>query len=162
MTILPEYLRAFYEAAKAASPPGRRIQVWDDPEAYEAVSGRCPTPDPFQTPEAAVPFKPTNIARLKWQFEVATRDPMTGEPYMDFDTDEPIQLFDKFVVFDVFHYMNTVIPQGFGTDAANTQQLRAALFNDYKREFVDGGLQPSLQRLNAPARRSKRRSRSRN
>lgn len=38
--------------------------------------------------------------------------------------------------------MNTVIPQGFGTDAANTPQLRAKLLNDYKREFVDGSLQP--------------------
>lgn len=86
---------------------------------------------------------------------------MTGEPYTDFETEEPIQLFDKFVVFDVFHYMNTVIPEGFGTDAANTRQLRTALFNDYKREFVDGRLQPSLQRMKAPERRSKRRSRSR-
>lgn len=163
-TIMPEYLRAFYEAAKAASasPPGQRIQVWDDLEAYEAVSGRCPTPKPFQTPEAAVPFKPSNIARLKWQFEVATRDPMTGEPYADFETGEPIELFDKFVVFDVFHYMNTVIPEGFGTDVANTQRLRAELFNDYKREFVDGRLQPSSQRQIAPSRRSKRRPRSRN
>lgn len=162
MTILPEYLRAFYEAAKAASPAGQRIQLWDDLEAYEAVSGRCPTPGQFDTPEAAVPFRPSNIARLRWQFEVATRDPMTGEPYADFETDEPIQLFDKFLIFDVFHYMNTVIPDGFGNHAGNTQQLRAALFNDYKREFVDGGLQPSLQRLSTPERRPKRRARSRN
>jgi hypothetical protein len=161
-TILPEYPRAFYEAAKAASSPGQPIQLWDDMEAYEAVSGRCPTPKPFQTPEAAQPFKPSNIARLKWQFEVAMRDPTTNEPYADFETGEPIQLFDKLVVFDVFHYMNTVIPEGFGTDAANTQQLRASLFNDYKHEFVDGRLQPFPQRLKAPARHSKRRSRSRN
>ena len=161
-TIMPEYLRAFYEAAKAASPPGQRIQVWNDLEAYETVSERCPTPKPFQTPEAAVPFKPTNIARLKWQFEVATRDPMTGEAYTDFDTDEPIQLFDKFVVFDVFHYMNTVIPQGFGTDAANTQQLRTTLFNDYKREFVDGSFNPPLRELKAPAAPPERRTSPRN
>ena len=159
--ILPEYLRAFYEAAKAASIPSRRIQVWNDVEAFETVSGRCPTPRQFQTPEAALPFKPTNINRLKWQFEVATRDPMTNAPYVDFDTDQPIQLFDKFVVFDVFHYMNTVVPEGFGTDAANTRQLRTTLFNDYKHEFVDKKFQPSFQELKAPERRPKRRSRSR-
>lgn len=35
-----QFLRAFYEAAKSASPPGQRLQVWDDVKAYEVVSGR--------------------------------------------------------------------------------------------------------------------------
>jgi hypothetical protein len=159
--IMPEYLRAFYEAAKAAGTPSHPVQLWDDVEAYETVSGRCPTPKQFDQPEASLPFKPSNITRLKWQFDVATLDPMTGQPYVDFETDQPIQLFDRFVVFDSFHYMNTVIPQGYGTDAANTQQLRTALFNDYKREFVDGSGPTLFQGPKTPARKHRRRARSR-
>lgn len=159
--VLPEYLRAFYDAARAAGTPPQGIQIWDDVEAYETVSGGCPTPRQSDTPEAAQPFKPSNINRLKWQFDVATHDPQTGEPYVD-ETGRPIQLFGKFVVFDVFHYMNTVIPQGFGTDAANTPQLRAELFNAYEREFLEGGLQPSFRGLRAPSRGGSRRARLRN
>jgi hypothetical protein len=155
---MPEYLRAFHEAAKAAGTPSHPIQLWDDVEAYETVSGRCPT----DRPEASLPFKPSNITRLKWQFDVATLDPMTGQPYVDFETNQPIQLFDRFVVFDSFHYMNTVIPQGFGTDAANTQQLRTVLFNDYKREFVDGSGPTLFQRPKTPARKRPRRARANN
>lgn len=154
--LMPEYLRAFYEAAKAAGTPSHPVQLWDDVEAYETVSGRCPS----DRPEASQPFKPSNITRLKWQFDVATMDPMTGQPYVDFETDQPIQLFDRFVVFDSFHYMNTVIPQGFGTDAANTQQLRTALFNDYKREFIDGSGPTLFREPKAPAKKHRRRARA--
>jgi hypothetical protein len=131
---LPDYLKAYYDAAKAASNGGRPIKLWDDLEAYETISGRCPS----DRPEAAMPFKPSNIERLKWQITVALRDPETNETYVDPDTNQPVQLFEKLVVFDFFHYMNTVIPDGFGTDVANTQSLRAKLFNDYRREIMDG------------------------
>jgi hypothetical protein len=143
-TILPEYLRAFYDAAKAASNTSHTIHLWDDVEAYETVSARCPTPHEFDKPEASLPFRPSNIERLKWQFSVATVDPMTNEPYVDLETSQPIQFFEKFVVFDTFHYINTVIPEGFGTAPANTQQMRTKLFIDYKKEFVERTFHPNF------------------
>ena len=136
--MLPEYLRAYYGAAKAAANQAHPVKLWNDLEVFEVVSGRCPTPQQFQTPDANLPFRPTNVDRLKWQFNVALRDPETGQPYLDPDTNQPVQLFEKFIVFDFFHYMNTVIPEGFGTDVANTQSQRAKLFNDYRREILNG------------------------
>ena len=136
--MLPEYLKAYYGAAKAAANQAHPVKLWNDLEVFEVVSGRCPTPQQFQTPDATLPFRPTNIDRLKWQFNVALRDPETGQPYLDPDTNQPVQLFEKFIVFDFFHYMNTVIPEGFGTDVANTQSQRAKLFNDYRREIMNG------------------------
>lgn len=146
-TTMPEYLTAFYEAVKVASGTSHNIHLWYDVEAYETASGRCPTP------EASQPFRPSDIGRLKWQFSVATIDPRTGEPYADPGSGDPVQFFEKFLVFDTFHYMNTVVPDGFGTATANTVALRTKLFDDYKREFVNQSFNPAVPKARTRAHR---------
>jgi hypothetical protein len=140
--VVPNYFRAFYEAVNGASTGARTIKMWDDIEAYETVSNRCPT----DRPEANRPFRPTNIERLKFQFALATLDPQSDKPYADPQTGQSVAFFDKIVVFDTYHYLNTVVPDGFGTDPDNTQRLRTALFTDYKREFIDRRSQPSSRK----------------
>jgi len=147
--LVPKFLRAFADAARAASSGGHRIALWDDVEAFEVVpgTGGCRGEQPYNQ---NAPLRPTSIDRLKWQFDVAVGTLGEGEQ---------AQLFEKFVFFDLFHYLNTVVPEGFGTAAQNTQALRTQLFNQYLQSFVNqpNKPQPAVNHLINPDTRRWRR-----
>jgi hypothetical protein len=140
--LVPYFLKAFGNAARAASTDSHKIALWDDVEAFEIVPGTdgCHGEQPYNQNS---PLRPTNIDRLKWQFSAAAIDP---------DTDEPAQFFEKFVIFDLFHYLNRVVPEGFGTAAGNTQAMRTGLFDQYLRTFVNQPFnpQPGSQQFTGP------------
>lgn len=65
--LVPRFMRAYTNAARAAGNGGRGIALWDDVEAFEVVpgTGGCRGEQPYNE---NAQLRPTSIARLKWQF----------------------------------------------------------------------------------------------
>ncbi|MBV9928022.1 MAG: hypothetical protein JOZ96_23590 [Acidobacteria bacterium] len=147
--LTPDFLRAFGNSARNASGDGHRIALWDDVEAFEVVpgTGGCRGEQPYNDNAS---LRPTSIDRLKWQFNVANDSAEGGEQG---------PLFEKFVFFDLFHYLNTVVPEGFGTAAGNTQALRSQLFTQYIQNFANqpDKPQPVVNHLTDPTQKPQRR-----
>jgi len=72
--------------------------------------------------------KPTNIARFKKQFQYSY-------PYLD--KTNPV-----YVVYDYLHYLSLIDAKMPDAD------LRAKLYDDYKREFVDSTFTPPIEKAN--------------
>jgi hypothetical protein len=89
-----------------------KIKLWADLESYEQINQQ----------KWDAERKPTNIARFKKQFQYTY-------PYLD-----PADPF--YVVFDYLHFFSLL-------DAKYPEaEARAALYDSYKREFVDGNFSP--------------------
>jgi hypothetical protein len=134
--LVPRFMKAFSDAASAASDRNHRINLWDDVELFEVIpdSGGCRGDQPYND---SAPLRPTAIERLQWQFNL-TLDP---------STDQRAVPFDAFVMFDLFHYLNTIVPEGYGTATGNTQALRTKLLNDYVQQISKPARLPKERRV---------------
>jgi len=122
--IVPEFFNAFAAACRA-----NNVRLWADLEIYKTGPKGCEDDQPI----AWVPFQISTTDQLRWQFTIANRNPLTNKLY-----DPP--LFDRYIAFDIFHYLNAVIPDNFGANRPKAE--RTVFFNDYKRVFVENEFKP--------------------
>jgi hypothetical protein len=122
-------LESDFFGAFAAACRASKIRLWANLEVYKTGPEGCKG----DQPQVKEPFQVSTIDQLRWQFTIASRNPVTNKLY-----DQP--LFEGYVAFDIFHYLNSTVPDGFGT--ASPRIARTMFFNDYKRVFINNEFKP--------------------